>query len=723
MILRKFPFIQQYDSQDCGIACLRMIARFYNSSEEIILDNIPDLYLSRSGISFSDLAKCAELLGFKTLFCKISKKEINIAVILPAIFYWNDNHFVVVYKISNNYVYIADPAFGKKRLTKDEFYKHCFRNEGKGYVLMFEKNKDYVKDEFYQRKKNNLIEIIKHFLNDNLSIITFISLTIFLSTIIELIIPFFTQKVIDRGVLSKQLNIVYILLFGQLTLLVSNMLLSFYRSWIFIYIGNKISFNMVTNFLNKLLRLPLKFFSSRNTGDIIERIRDHGRLENFLTHEIVQISFAAFSFLVYSSILIYFDVISFAIIISGSIIQIFWILLFLEKIRYIDYKNFSLQAADENKLFESITTIQDIKLNNLEDDITEQWQNIQLNIFRNNIEKLKTEQRYNCYRFIDYLQNILVTLVCCISMVKNELSIGTYISIMMIIGGLNQPISDIINFILKLKLVKVSSERINDIYIKNDEINTSAVTVLEQDETIECRNLSFSYDGCNNVLKNIDLKIPKGKTTAIVGLSGSGKTTLIKLILKFYQKYSGSIMIGTNNINDINNKLWRSKCGAILQDSAIFSESILYNVTLTRNPNLDFFYESLKLANIYDFVMDLPLRENTIIGELGVDLSQGQKQRILIARDMYKSPDYIFFDEATNSLDAENEKIIMKNIKNHFKGKTIIIVAHRLSTVRDADQIVVLEHGEILEKGTHNQLLTQKGRYFQLVKNQLDLGV
>lgn len=294
---------------------------------------------------------------------------------------------------------------------------------------------------------------------------------------------------------------------------------------------------------------------------------------------------------------------------------------------------------------------------------------------------------------------------------------------MMIIGGLNQPISDIINFILKLKLVKVSSERINDIYIKNDEINTSAVTVLEQDETIECRNLSFSYDGCNNVLKNIDLKIPKGKTTAIVGLSGSGKTTLIKLILKFYQKYSGSIMIGTNNINDINNKLWRSKCGAILQDSAIFSESILYNVTLTRNPNLDFFYESLKLANIYDFVMDLPLRENTIIGELGVDLSQGQKQRILIARDMYKSPDYIFFDEATNSLDAENEKIIMKNIKNHFKGKTIIIVAHRLSTVRDADQIVVLEHGEILEKGTHNQLLTQKGRYFQLVKNQLDLGV
>lgn len=511
------------------------------------------------------------------------------------------------------------------------------------------------------------------------------------------------------------------ILIAQALLITSRILLEFYRSWIFIYIGSRISLTMMTSFLDKLLILPLKFFTSKNTGDIIQRIRDHDRIENFLSKDIIQTIFAFFSVAVYSSILIYFNTYLFLIILLCSLASFLWIFFFLDKLRFIDYKNFSLQAKEQNKLFESISTIQDIKLNNLEEQTTKQWQSIQINIYKNNIDKLKIEQKYECYRFIDYVQILLVTLICSISIINDNMTIGSFMSIMIVLGALNQPTSQIINYVLKLKMVKISDERINEIHSKKDENDSYEITHLDTIEDIRLESLSFSYDGESYVLKNINLNIPRNKTTAIVGLSGSGKTTLLKLILKFYQPNEGNIFVGEKNINSINNKLWRKKCGVILQDSSIFSESIIYNVTLDKDPDLNRFFTSLKLANIYNFVEHLPLQEKTIIGTLGLELSHGQKQRILIARIIYKNPDYIFFDEATNSLDAENEKIITKNIDSFFKNKSVIIIAHRLSTIRNADQIVVIDNGSVIELGTHNELIQLKGKYYNLVKNQLQI--
>lgn len=723
MTLHRFPVIEQFDSQDCGLACLKMIAKFYNKNYCINIDDIPDIFISKSGLSIADLEKTAKCFGFKTFLSEADFESIQSIIPLPAIFYWNNNHFIVVYKITKKHVWVADPAFGRIKYKKDIFIKHWYGELKNGVVLLLEPDIDFSKYTIHNQDNSTLRKTVRSFVKKNITQILLISLSILLSSSIEFIFPFFTQNIIDKGVFFKNLNIVYIILIAQFFLVISRILLEFYRSWIFIHVGSRISLSMITNFLDKLLMLPLKFFTSKNTGDIIQRIRDHDRIEAFLSKEIIQTTFAFFSVIVYSLILLYFNLYLLLVVLLCSTLSFLWIIFFLDKIRFIDYKNFSLQAKDQNKLFESISTIQDIKLNNLEEQTTQQWQSIQVKIYKNNIDKLKIEQKYECYRFIDYIQIIFVTLICSVSIINSNMTIGTFMSVMVIMGALNRPISQIINYILKLKLVKISNERINEIHSKKDEGDSSEIMELNKIEDIKIESLSFTYDGESEVLKNVNLIIPQNKTTAIVGLSGSGKTTLLKLILKFYQPSSGEIYIGDNNIESINNKLWRKKCGAILQDSSIFSESILYNITLEKEPNVDRFYMSLRLANIEDFVRKMPLQEKTIIGALGVDLSHGQKQRILIARTIYKNPDYLFFDEATNSLDAENERIITENINSFFKNKSVIIVAHRLSTVRNADQIVVLDNGSIIESGTHDDLISLKGKYYHLVKNQLELGL
>ena len=717
--MKMFPFVEQLDSQDCGLACLKMITKFYRQDISFDFDSIPDTYISKSGISISALENCAKFLNFKTFICKSSFGIIKANVYLPAIFYYNQNHFVVVYKITSKHIYVADPAFGKKRYLIDEFLSHwCIQGGEEGLLLMLEPQKKIIGAG--QQRKDYLTVTLKQFTQRNITSILLISITILLSTFIEFIFPFFAQRIIDNGIKFNNDKLIFIIISGQFALIICSFALEFYRSWVFINLSNKVSLSMITSFLDKLLRLPLKFFNSRNSGDIIQRIKDHERLSTFLSHEFVQIGFAIFSIMVYAIILFHFNYCVLGVVAFFSTFEIIWILQFLKKMRYLDYKNFSLQAQDQNKLFESVTTIQDIKLNNLEKNITNQWRNIQINIFKNNLHKLKVEQKYECYKFFDYLQNITITLLCALSIINQKMSLGVYFSIMMILGGLNKPISDIINFILKLKLVKISCERINEVFNKKDELDISTVNSIANNSDITIKDLSFSYDGITNVLNDINIKIPNGKVTAIVGLSGSGKTTLLKLLLKFYQDFKGNIIVGNDALECINNTLWREKCGAILQDSAIFSESIVYNVSLSNSPDIDLFIQSLKLANIYDFVKSLPLCEDTIIGDLGLDLSQGQKQRILIARQIYINPEYIFFDEATNSLDTENEKIIMHNISQFFKGKTFVVVAHRLSTIKNADQIVVIDKGKVAEIGKHNELLKNKGRYYELIQNQLD---
>lgn len=719
---KSFPFTNQLDSQDCGFACLKMIGKYYIKNFSIDNDFIINSNIEKQGISIFSLEMSAKELGFTTMAVKLDFDRTVENVTLPAIFIWNQNHFVVVYKITNNFIFVADPAFGKIKYKKAEFLEGWVQKEKEGIILLLEPTvKIFVKKE-ENYKSNVSLSYVTRYMIKHKTQLYFIILTLILSSCIELIFPFFTQKIIDKGVALKNIPFIYMVLIAQIVLFLSKIGLEFYRSWIFIHISSRISLSIISDFLIKLMRLPLRFFNTKNIGDLSQRIQDHKRIEEFLSKDLIQTLFSFFSIIIYSCILLYFNSTIFLVVFVATIIRFIWIFNFLEKITHLDRKNFSLQSNDQNKIYELINTIQEIKLNNLEEKKTSQWQVIQKNIYLNNIEKLKVDQKFDSYIFISFLQTILVVFVASLSVINHQLTIGSMLSIMFILGGLNNPINQFINFIQQYELVKVSFERLNEIHNKKNEENISKIRILNGIFDISLRSVDFSYNSNNEILKDINLSIPAGKTTAIVGVSGSGKTTLIKLLLKFYEPKKGQIFVGDNPIEEIDNVLWRNKCGVILQDSAIFSDTIKYNVTLEDNPNLDNFKYALELANISTFVETLLLKENTIIGIEGIDISQGQRQRILIARAIYKNPDYLFFDEATNSLDTENEKIIVDNMNSHFMNKTMVIVAHRLSTVKNANQIIVLDKGKIIEKGNHDDLIMLKGKYFSLIKNQLDLG-
>lgn len=725
MMKKKFPFIKQLDSQDCGFACLKMLGKHYNNNFVLSKSIIENSNLLKQGISISDLDATAKEIGFNTLLVKLDFEKVVSDVSLPAVFFWNQNHFIIVYKISKGKVYVSDPAFGKAVYKIEEFLRGWTKGENEGIALLVEPTeKVLLIDEPEHGEKENVVSLnyITKYLKSHKKQFALISATLLISSVIELIFPFFTQKIIDQGVEFKDINFIYLVLFAQCFVFLSKVSLEYYRSWLFIHISSRISLSIISDFLVKMMRLPIKFFNSKNIGDLTQRIQDHKRIEKFLSKDLVQTVFSFFTIIIYSSILLYFSLEIFLVVAIATVIELLWIFSFLEKIRINDHKNFAIQSNDQNKIFEFINSVQEIKLNNLEKQKNEQWQEIQKNLYLNNIEKLKIDQKYESYRFINFFQVILVVFFASIAVMNEELTIGTMLSVMFIMGGLNKPISQFINFVLQYQLVKVSFERLNEIHNKKDEENLSKVTKLDHILDIDIKNVTFSYDNKVDILRNINLNIPKNKTTAIVGVSGSGKTSLLKLLLKFYDPQQGKINVGEHHLNDINNQLWRRKCGVILQDSTIFSDTISYNIALEKNVDPEKLQKALELANIKTFVDALALKENTIIGDAGIGISQGQKQRLLIARAVYKDPDYLFFDEATNSLDSENEKIIVNNINSFFQNKTMIVVAHRLSTVKDADQIIVLDNGLIIEHGTHDELIALRGKYFNLIKNQLELG-
>lgn len=721
MLISSFPFIKQFDSSDCGFACIKMIGKYYNEFFNIESEFFNNSNLSRQGISINDLKADSKVLGFNTLILKLNFEKAVDNIKIPSIFFWNQNHFVVVYKLENNKIYVADPSFGKTIYTKDEFIKGWLNDKDEGIVLILEPTEIIFKKNKQKSENINLSYVTKYLKKHNVQLII-IAFTLLLSSCIELIFPFFTQKIIDKGVFLKDKNIIYLILTAQIIVFLSKIALEFYRSWLFIHISSRISISIISDFLIKLMKLPIRFFNSKTIGDFTQRIQDHRRIESFLSKDLIQTVFSFFNIIIYSAILLYFNFNIFLVVFISTIIELLWIFSFLEKIKINDHKNFSLQANDQNKIYELINAIQEIKLNNLEEQKTFQWQKIQQKLYHNNIEKLKLDQKYQSYRFINFFQTILVIFIASISVMNQEMTIGTMLSIMFILGGINAPINQVIGFLLNYQLVKTSFERLNDIHNKEEEENLSLVKTTDKILDISIKNINFSYDNKNLILNNIDLIIPKNKTTAIVGVSGSGKTTLLKLLLKFYKPQKGDILVGEHFIDDIDNKFWREKCGVILQDSIIFSDTIKYNICLSNEVDEENFIKAIELANIKEFINHLTLKENTIIGSEGVGISQGQRQRILIARAIYKNPDYLFFDEATNSLDSENEKIIINNINNYFKNKTMIVVAHRLSTVKNADQIIVLDNGKLIEKGNHNQLIELRCKYFELIKNQLELG-
>lgn len=545
---------------------------------------------------------------------------------------------------------------------------------------------------------------------------------------LQLIFPFLTQAIVDIGITHQNLGIIYLILLGQLILTISRTSVDFIRRWILLHISMRINISLVSDFFIKLLKLPMSFFDTKLMGDLMQRMNDHNRVEKFLTTQMLNVTFSLLSFIVFGCVLLGYNIFIFLIFLTGSILYGIWIAIFLKKRKLLDYELFEKQAMNNNKTYQFITSMQEIKLQNCEQRRRWEWEDVQADLFQVNMKSLKLQQTQEAGSiFINEVKNIIITVLAATAVIHGQMTLGMMLAVQYIIGQLNAPVEQLMNFLYSLQDVKISLERINEIHeMENEENNKEALNAFhDRDKSLSFKNADFKYDphNPNKTLDGINITIPEGKVTAIVGTSGSGKTTMIKLLLGYYPLLAGEITIGSTDLQKYNLKWWRKHCGVVMQDGVIFSESIARNIAVDDGEiDKERLLQAARIACIDNYIQTLPLKYNTLIGQDGIGLSQGQKQRILIARAVYKNPDYIFLDEATNALDANNERAIVENLMEFYKGKTVVIVAHRLSTVKNADQLIVIERGKIIETGTHTELIDRQGAYYHLVKNQLELG-
>ncbi len=728
--MAKFPFYQQFDVMDCGPSCLRMVAKYYGKhfSNESLREKS---YITREGVSLLGISDAAESIGMRSMGVKITFDQLKKEAPLPCIVHWGQEHFVVVYKIRKGKVWIADPAFGRLEYSEKEFCEKWIstveNGEGKGICLLLQPSPDFYKDDDEKSNRTGF-RFVLNYLKPYRKLVIQLLLGFLLGSLIQLVLPFLTQSVVDIGINNQDIGFIYLVLLAQLVLFISRMSVEFIRSWILLHISTRINISIISDFLIKLMKLPLGFFDSKMIGDILQRIEDHDRIERFLTAQSIGVLFSVFSMVVFSIVLAIYSLKILAIFLIGSALYFAWIYVFMKRRRELDYKRFNKLSENQSKLIQIINGMQEIKLNNYEKQKRWEWERVQAGLFKVSVKSLLLQQYQDAGSvFINETKNILIIIIAATAVVNGELTLGMMLAIQYIIGQLNTPLRQLIGFMHNAQDAKISLERLSEIHEKKDESSaeTSYVKNLPENKGISISNLVFQYEGPRSpkVLNDINLEIPERKITAIVGTSGSGKTTLIKLLLGFYPPVAGDIKIGGTRLANFSPKMWRDNCGVVMQDGFIFSDSIARNIVVNDDiVDQERLIRAVKLANIQDYIESLPLSYNTKIGQEGVGLSQGQKQRILIARAIYKSPEYLFFDEATNALDANNEKLIMENMDLFSAGKTVVVVAHRLSTVKNADQIVVLEKGEIVERGTHDELISKKGKYFELVKNQLELG-
>ncbi|MEL6866965.1 MAG: peptidase domain-containing ABC transporter [Bacteroidota bacterium] len=730
MFKKSFPFYRQLDQMDCGPTCLRMIFQYYGRSYN--LQTLRDLcHIDREGVSMEGICEAAESLGMRTLAVKISyttddPESASLQdVPLPFIAHWEQRHFVVVYKINKKHVWVADPGKSKLKLTRRQFEKSWASEGDMGIALLLETTPEFDLQEGEQIKKSGFGFLFRYF-KPYRALMGQLLLGLLLGSIFQLIFPFLTQAIVDVGIENQDIGFVYLVLAAQLMLFIGQISTNLIQGWILLHIGTRINVSLISDFLSKLMKLPIGFFDTKMIGDLLQRINDHRRIETFLTNSTLSTVFSFFNLIIFSIVLAIYDLFIFAVFLTGSILYLVWITIFLRKRRQIDFQNFEQLSENRNALIELIQGMQEIKLQNSDRKRRWQWMHIQARLFRVNIRSLVISQYQDSgAAFISQLKDILISFIAAKAVIDGSITLGMMLAVQYIIGQLNGPLQQMVNFIRSAQDAQISLERLAEIHDRDEEYDQEySIDILPEQGDFVIDNVSFRYNQLNDfVLKDINLTIPQGKVTAIVGTSGSGKTTLVKLLLGFYKPEQGNIRLGGSPLFNIDKKLWRSQCGAVMQDGYIFSDTIANNIAESESyVDKNQLLKAVKLANIQAFIESLPLAYNTMIGNRGNGISQGQKQRLLIARAVYKDPNYMFFDEATNALDAENEKIIMENLESFYEGRTVVVVAHRLSTVKNADQIVVLERGRLIEQGTHRELVDKKGAYFNLVKNQLELG-
>lgn len=728
--MSSFPFFKQLDLMDCGATCLRMIAKHYGKA--ISIDKLRKLSeYSREGVSLGGISKASEIIGFKSLAVSIPISDITEDAPLPCVLHWNQNHFVVLFRASKNTFTIADPAKGILKLSKQEFEQSWIsstdNNKKRGIALLLEPTAAFYEQEGEKDNRIGWGIIAKYTLQYKKQLFQLV-LGLLIGSMLQLIFPFLTQSVVDTGINTNNLNFIQLILIAQFTLFFARTFVEFIRSRILLFVSTHINLAILSDFWIKLMRLPLNYFDTKQTGDILQRINDHKRIERFVTGTALQTIFSIFNLIIFSIVLLTYNILIFSIFLAGSILYFIWITIFLKYRRKLDYKNFAAASKENSITMQLIYGMQEIKLNNAEHLKRWEWEGVQASLFNLNFKSLSLSQYQQAGAFfINEGKNIFITYLVATLVINGQLTLGAMLAIQYIIGQLNSPVEQLIQFTQQAQDAKISLERLNEIHQLEDEEpkDASFNNHLSDNKSIQLNNLQFTYAGAGNepVLNKIDCTFPSGKVTAIVGMSGSGKTTILKLIQKFYDNYSGEINVGETNLKYISPHFWREKTGSVMQDGYIFSDNIEKNIAVgDENPNYEKLIHACKVSNILPFVESLPLGFNTKIGAEGNGISAGQRQRILIARAVYKNPHFLLFDEATNALDANNERTIMENLKEFFKGRTVIIVAHRLSTVRDADKIIVLENGEILEEGNHESLTSKRGKYYELVKNQLELG-
>lgn len=728
MFYNRFPHEYQMDAKDCGPASLKIIAKYYGKYYS--LQYLRDLCgITREGVSFLDISYAAEKIGLRSLSVKATLQDLIDRVLLPCIIHWNNDHFIVVYKTSKTKIYVSDPAKGLLSYTHQQFKNKWYKeNENFGLIMALEPMANFKQIEAHERieKFKTFENLINYFTpyKRAFGILLFVML---IATGLQALLPFISKAIIDTGIYARDISFIRLMLIGNIVLLLSITLSNVLRDWVLLHVSTRVNISLISDYLIKLMKLPITFFENKLVGDILQRAYDHERIRNFVLNNSLSMLFSMLTFFVFSIILLIYNPTIFFIFIGGSALYVIWVLTFLGVRKKLDWEYFELNAKNQSYWVETVGNVQEIKINNYEDTKRWKWEALQARIHRLSLKVLKVNNAQSLgSQFINQMTSLGVTFFCAIAVINGEITFGVMISTQFIIGMLNGPVAQFVGFIQSAQYAKISFMRINEIHKLKDEDETSSVVTnsleLPGDKSLLVKNLGFQYSPhAPLVLKNIFLKIPEGKITAIVGDSGCGKSTLLKLLLRLYNPSFGEICIGNMNVNNISLRQWRSKCGCVMQDGKLFNDTVQNNIVLSEE-NVD--YEALKqateIANIDREIEAMPQGYQTMIGEMGRGLSGGQRQRILIARALYKQPDYLFLDEATNALDTINEQKIVKALNNVFQNRTVIIVAHRLSTIRKADQIIVLKAGIIVEMGDHESLMKNKMFYHELIQSQYE---